>query len=66
MSDPEGVLEKIQQRLAEKDEVINEQMVQIVDLEDRVEQLEKENGELKHAKAEYDRIRKQLDALLKG
>lgn len=66
MSQTESVLKKIQERMAEKDEVIDEQMRQIVQMEDELGRLRDENRDLKHIKQEYDRIKKELDTLLGG
>jgi len=66
MSQTESVLKKIQERMAEKDEVIDEQMRQIIQMEDELGRMRRENDELKHVKQEYERIKKELDTLLGG
>lgn len=66
MSQTEHVLKKIQERMAEKDEVIDEQMRQIIAMEDELGQLRREIADLKNMKQEYDRIKKELDTLLGG
>lgn len=61
----ENLLNSLRERFAEKDEVIDEQMAQIAELEDRVRMLEAEAEELKTVKAEYQRIKADLGHMLK-
>lgn len=69
--DPSNVLELIQKKLAEKDELIREYQKQLVIMEDelstakaRAEELEGQLGELVQVRSEYDALRKQLETLL--
>lgn len=58
------VLKAIQARLAEKDEIIREQMIQITEYEDKIAGLEAKVNELQAAKKDYDEMKAQLAALL--
>lgn len=58
------LLTKIHERIHEKDQVIEEQMGQIAELEDKIEALEAELKELRVVKVEYDKLRKELDSML--
>ncbi len=64
MATSDSVLKKIQERIQEKDEVIDEQMRQIITLEDEISRLREDNESLKSMKTEYDRVKKELDHLL--
>jgi uncharacterized protein (DUF3084 family) len=64
MADHAPLLQKIQERIAEKDQVISEQLDQISELEDKISSLDKEVTELRKVKQEYDDLRKQLDEML--
>ncbi len=73
MPPTESVLKKIQERIHEKDEVIEAQMEQLLDLEDKFNAMKEEfdvikgeNERLKNIKKEYDELKDQLDSLLNG
>lgn len=65
MSETVDLLEKIQQRIKEKDLVIEEQMSQLADLEDEVARLRVDLEELKNLKTEYLELKSKLDSLIK-
>jgi uncharacterized protein (DUF3084 family) len=58
------LLSKIHERIHEKDQVIEEQMTQIADLEDKIEALEAELKELRTIKQDYEKLKKELDSML--
>ena len=65
MSETVDLLEKIQQRIKDKDLVIEEQMSQLADLEDEVAKLRVDLEELKTLRTEYLELKSKLDSLIK-
>ena len=58
------LLSKIHERIHEKDLVIEEQMTQIADLEEKIEALEAELKDLRTIKQDYEKLKKELDSML--